>query len=255
LHIQDKSHREKIFSILVSEKPDIICMQEFYYSGANKEELINDLEKSLKLPYSYQKNYFRSNSKINTLIIFTKFPILNKGFVKNNDGRVLLIYTDLKIYNDTVRLVNMHMQSFKFQQEDLDFVKEFGKSGIKDDITEGSKNIVKRLHSAYILRADESKVFEKFAKKSKFPLIVCGDFNDTPASYTYHTVSDNLEDSFVKSGSGIAKTYIESMLPLRIDYILYDDDFKSCNYKTHEAYHLSDHYPVSCNLVAIRKRQ
>jgi len=58
LHIQDESLRDKIFSTLNTEKPDIICMQEFYYSGSNKTELINDLQKSLNLPYSYKKNYF-----------------------------------------------------------------------------------------------------------------------------------------------------------------------------------------------------
>lgn len=248
LHIQDENHRGKIFSSILSEKPDIICMQEFYYSGSGKEALISDIKKSLKLPYSYRKNYYQTNKAILALITFTRFPIINEGFLKNNNGRVLLIFTDLNIDNDTVRLVNMHMQSFKFTKEELDIVKEFGKTSSNDEIRQSSKNIINRLHSAYVLRSEEAKVFRKFAESSEYPLILCGDFNDTPASYAYNMVSDHLYDSFKESGSGIASTYTESLLPLKIDYILYDKSFTSCNYKTHEAYHLSDHYPVSCYL-------
>ena len=248
LHIQNENHRKKIFNTILSEKPDIVCIQEFYYSGSRKEELIDGIKKSLNLPNSYRRNYYQNINKIDALIIFTRYPIINKGFIKNNKGKTLLIFTDLIIDKDTIRLVNMHLQSYSFNKEDLEIVKEFGKSATNDELKESSKNIIRRLYNAFVLRSAEAGIFRQFIESSQYPLIICGDLNDTPSSYAYHVVSNDLNDSFERSGSGIAKTYTESPLPLRIDYILYDDKFTSCNYKTHEAYHLSDHYPVSCYL-------
>ena len=81
---------------------------------------------------------------------------------------------------------------------------------------------------------------------SPYPVIVCGDFNDTPVSYTYHQLSKNLNDAFVESGKGINYTYSGILPVFRIDYILYDDFFKSHDYNVNKI-KISDHYPVSCN--------
>ena len=77
-------------------------------------------------------------------------------------------------------------------------------------------------------------------------VILCGDFNDTPLSYAYNTISTNLKDAFKESGQGIGQSFVK--LPaLRIDYILHNESFKSYNYTKHKQ-ELSDHYAVSCEM-------
>jgi endonuclease/exonuclease/phosphatase family metal-dependent hydrolase len=76
-------------------------------------------------------------------------------------------------------------------------------------------------------------------------VIVCGDFNDTPASFCYHTISSDLQDAFLTAGWGTGPTYAGFLLPYRIDYILCDKRFWVGHYQTIcEKY--SDHYPISC---------
>ena len=69
--------------------------------------------------------------------------------------------------------------------------------------------------------------------------------NDTPSSYSYEILSDDLEDAYKLSGHGLGKTYSGPFPSCRIDYIFHDSKIKSKGFRTiHE--NLSDHYPVSC---------
>jgi endonuclease/exonuclease/phosphatase family metal-dependent hydrolase len=84
-------------------------------------------------------------------------------------------------------------------------------------------------------------------EKSPYPLIVCGDFNDSPASYSYYTIKGKLKDSFKESGFGMSRTYIGKMPSFRIDYILHDAKWQSFDYKTNRL-NFSDHKMISCTI-------
>jgi endonuclease/exonuclease/phosphatase (EEP) superfamily protein YafD len=84
--------------------------------------------------------------------------------------------------------------------------------------------------------------------ESPYPLVVCGDFNDTPASYTYRKIKGGLEDSFVAAGKGYAYTYRYLRRLLRIDYLFYSRDiFKATGYNSPDLEY-SDHKPVIVTL-------
>jgi endonuclease/exonuclease/phosphatase family metal-dependent hydrolase len=101
-------------------------------------------------------------------------------------------------------------------------------------------------------RAEQAATLKASISISPYPVIVCGDFNDPPGSFTYHTVSGGLKDSFVESGKGTANTYNGKLPSFRIDYILYSPVFKSYNFKVTNIDH-SDHFPVSCDLFEADK--
>ena len=79
--------------------------------------------------------------------------------------------------------------------------------------------------------------------ESPYPVILCGDFNDTPVSYTYHKLSRKLNDAFIGSGIGMGTTFRGNFPYVRIDYMLYSNDFKAYRYQTGKI-NWSDHYPV-----------
>ena len=81
--------------------------------------------------------------------------------------------------------------------------------------------------------------------------LLTGDFNDTPASFAYHTLSTHLQDAFLQAGWGIGPTYSGFFQAYRIDYIFAGEKFSVKNYNTICA-NYSDHYPVTCS-VAIKK--
>ena len=78
---------------------------------------------------------------------------------------------------------------------------------------------------------------------SPYPIILCGDFNDTPTSFTYKQLSKDLNDSFTNSGRGLGSTYNGKIPALKIDYILYSPNLNQVDFETNEV-KLSDHYPI-----------
>jgi endonuclease/exonuclease/phosphatase family metal-dependent hydrolase len=199
-NINNNNVENEILDIIKNKNPKILCLQEFNLTNKTKEL------------FGF---YNIEGSNDNKLQIFTKYDVLNVGFVESINS---CLYKDI-ILNDTIRVYNIHLQS----------------------------NWVKTMKSSYINRANESKKIKDHINSSPFPVIICGDFNDTPISYTYSTLEENLADAFKESGIGIGNSYV-GIPSLRIDYILHDKKFNSYNYKKNK-YELSDHFPISCSIL------
>jgi endonuclease/exonuclease/phosphatase family metal-dependent hydrolase len=244
------TRKTKIFSLLKKESPDIVCFQEYVYDATGKFQTTDTLKKILEAKNAHI--VFTSNSrKLNYFGIatFTKFPIVDTGRIefKTISGNIC-IYTDVKIKSDTVRIYNAHFESIRLKPEDYIFAENLAKNpnehiGIKTN----SERILGRLKRAFITRAPQVRLVAEHIKKCPYPLILCGDFNDTPTSYAYYTISANLTDAFVESGNGIGQTYVGIFPSFRIDYIMHGKEFKAYNFETIEE-ELSDHYPIKCFL-------
>jgi endonuclease/exonuclease/phosphatase family metal-dependent hydrolase len=122
------------------------------------------------------------------------------------------------------------------------FIEEMTASDNKATINE-VKSLSISLKKGFIRRALQAQVVKNHINKSPFPVIVAGDFNDTPVSYTYRKIRKGLNDSFVKSGYGAGFTYKGNYPPNRIDYILYDNALINSYFEILRVRH-SDHYPI-----------
>jgi endonuclease/exonuclease/phosphatase family metal-dependent hydrolase len=109
------------------------------------------------------------------------------------------------------------------------------------------KDITIRLRQAYIQRAQQVDILTEHIASSEYPVIVCGDFNDVPNSYTYFTVKGNLQDAFLKKGSGFGRTLRLISPTLRIDYILADKKFDITQFYVLKVPY-SDHYPIIADI-------
>src|SRR5512147_1753576 len=106
---------------------------------------------------------------------------------------------------------------------------------------EGSISIFAKLKKAFIIRAQQVDVMKRSIAESPYPVILCGDFNDTPVSYTYHEMTQRLKDSFKKAGKGIfGNTFAGNFPSFRIDYILFDGTFRAYDYQKYKV-ELSEH--------------
>ena len=140
----------------------------------------------------------------------------------------------------------MHLSSIHFNQEDYQFVKEFGNHEQEEEI-KGSMNIIKKLRNAFKKRSAQAEKVAESIRQSPYPVIVCGDFNDTPASYTYQEISNDLIDSFEEKGKGTGSTYVGRFPWLRIDYILHSPSIQTLEYRN-LAKNLSDHKAIISTL-------
>ncbi len=237
-----KKSGEKIFKIIKNENPDILCIQEFF-SRKNfnyQDKIISALHIKNYLISSKNKSGYSGNA------IFSKYPVISSGFVDVGSSKQKCIYADIVKQRDTFRVYGIHLASIHLNDDDYNFMKNIGENN-QDKNLQGVKGIGNKLLNAYQIRAKEVNTLAPHIASSPYPVIVCGDFNDTPVSYTYRNIKGNLKDAFIECGSGIGHTYAEGLPFFRIDYIFHDKKMKSKSYKRIKK-NYSDHYPVCCEI-------
>ena len=252
--------RSKMLDLLKNQNADLLCLQEFYTEDTGARRNMDTIKALLKYPYSTAAYTITLRQKDHWgVATFSRFPIVNSGkIVFNNRSNNICLYTDLVIDGDTVRVYNMHLQSINFGYSDLHFVETVLNEEQAEDEIANSKSILRRMKRAYTRRAEQSNAIAAHMASCPYPRIVCGDFNDTPVSYTYRTISEGLRDAFRESGSGFGKTLNidgggekdwASRLPFpRIDYIFTSVEYSSWEFETIHADSMSDHYPITCKI-------
>jgi endonuclease/exonuclease/phosphatase family metal-dependent hydrolase len=240
--------KDKILEFLKQETPDVVCFQEYFTSERyDYDYRMNDVLKMI-IPAQYYYAEYTTTLHDDLdhwgIAAFSKYPIVNRQTVHFQPGGNALIYIDILAGSDTLRIINTHLESIRFRNEDYKFIENFATEKKEDELN-NSLSILRKMKHAYMKRAQQVNILKNEITKSRYPVIVCGDFNDPPGSYTYNSLSEGLTDSFRESGKGFGKTYAGSFPSFRIDYILHSKQLKSFSYKTYHE-NLSDHYPISC---------
>jgi endonuclease/exonuclease/phosphatase family metal-dependent hydrolase len=222
--IDQKDIDSKIFKLVKKYEADVACFQEF------------DNSKKDKLEYEYE--YTKEN-----FLTVSKFPIIKKDYIQDLEKNIIGTKVDVLIYNDTVSILNIHLVSNWFEEEEYNLINklEINKKSFFE--------IISKMKDSYILRSSQAVYLNNHIKAMEHKKIICADLNDTPLSYTYRLITKNFYDSFKESGKGLGISYTKIPL-LRIDYILYDEGFVSINYNKDNARY-SDHYPIITKLRVI----
>ncbi len=251
----NKKTRDSIIQLVNNQKADIVCFQEFFHEDTGKFNTLDTLKKVLKIK-NVHIGYSAHVKNVNHwgIATFTRYPVINKGEIKFPDETDnVSIFTDVLINKDTVRVYNLHLESVRFRSEDYKALEAI--TGRKDQTgLDGPQRILSRMRRAYIRRARQTDVIRAHISECKFPVLVCGDFNDPPSSYSYHQISAELKDAFDSGKAGFGATYNGIIPFLRIDYILYDPDFFKCDSMEVLDKEFSDHLPVRAVLKPLAKK-
>jgi endonuclease/exonuclease/phosphatase (EEP) superfamily protein YafD len=151
------------------------------------------------------------------------------------------MYADLDVDGQIIRIINNHLQTTNINQ--------VGGNPL-GSINQPTKVMRMRemMNENGVIRARQADRIRVMVDESPYPLIVCGDFNDTPASYTYRKIKGDLEDSFLAAGKGYGYTYRYLRKLLRIDYLFYSPGvFRATRYYSPDLEY-SDHKPVIVSL-------
>lgn len=247
---------QAILDLFKEQNPDILCIQEFHAGKKNKVDIADSIMQKSKLKHAHISFVEKDGKRMPYgIATFSKWPIINKQIITFDDNPVnFCIYSDVLVKKDTVRIFNLHLESIRLSREDYLYVEELPKNADSQDLfSENSKKILRKFKRAYIKRTPQAITVKETIDKSPYPVIVCGDFNDTPSSYTYSCLSDGLIDAFKESGYGIGMTYAGSLPSFRIDYILHDKSYGSVDFTTLRK-NFSDHYPITTGIL-LRKAQ
>lgn len=239
--IGEGKQMNKTLDLVDSLKPGILCLQEYQTTPWIPKTKID----SILSDYTYQRVKFgRYYSKQDTgwgLAVYSKYPIINSKYIEFDKSANAAMWVDLKLAKDTVRLYNLHLQSHKISTKDIDFLRN---EMMIDSTAQVSRDklgsILKSIDKNNKLRANQADSLAIEISRSPYPVIVCGDFNDTPISYTYRTIRGEMRDAFIQGGRGASPTYGDLF---RIDYVLYSDNFTLKSYQTIYSDE-SDHLPV-----------
>lgn len=232
---------------LKSVDADIICMQEYMASTSDKYASTKNLQKALgKYPY-YSVIPLRSirGGYEYGLACFSKYPIkaiLEIPIESTDNGSALY---KIDVNGKIISVINNHLESNRLTSEDKQLYKDFLKDkNNSPKLNEVTQNIEARLGTAYKKRAPQVDLIVKYVEEQKSDaVIVCGDFNDTPISYSYKKICNSLLDSYTETGFGPGITYHENLFWFRIDYIMHSKNMKAYQFTVDKVKH-SDHYPV-----------
>jgi endonuclease/exonuclease/phosphatase family metal-dependent hydrolase len=242
---KNKESRNKIFEVIDEAEPDILCMQEFYYNSNNEFNTLDTLTKFTKC-----KNYYIGHTAIVKdlyhwgIITMAKYPIVNSGIVPFDEKTDnISIFTDLKINQDTIRVYNVHLESIRLKNKEYTFIDSVANKGGKLD-KEKTWNMISKMSRAFKVRAKQVDAIINHSEQCTYPVLICGDFNDTPGSYAYHQLSKDRLDAFSEAGLGFGVTYAGLIPFLRIDYMLYDNEFGQVTNLNVVKADYSDHFPI-----------
>lgn len=239
--------KNPILTYLANSNADILCLQEYNASDNKRHLTEQDIKKALKeYPYCSIQNSKQGNSR---LACFSKHPILSaKPINYESDYNASIVY-ELKIKDDTITLINNHLESNKLTKEDKGIYENMINNPNVKKVKSGMRQLIKKLAEASAIRSSQADSVAKVVANSKHPIIIsCGDFNDASISYTHRVMSQNLDDAFTQSGMGLGISYNQNKFYFRIDNILISPNLKSYNCKVDNSIKSSDHYPIWCYL-------
>ena len=249
VHLTKIKEEIPILDVIRKCNADIVCLQEYAFTlskGGHTQEQIRKSLADLYPYYDYMPNYGR---KAMGIALFSKYPIKKMTRIdKSKKNYVSSMYYELEINKRRVVLVNNHLQSNMIEKRDRVLYGEMVEHFETDSIERIRTGMLRSLGKGYKGRARQANMIKDFVSEQKdgrdLPVIICGDFNDTPISYCYRTMRGDLHDAWQEAGTGSGVTYNQHHFWFRIDHVLLSSHFKAIDIRVLDQYKYSDHYPV-----------
>jgi len=118
-----------------------------------------------------------------------------------------------------IRFINAHLQSNRISV----MAGEIGQDDSVQEELDRAESMFRSYGAAARTRAKQAEEIRGYVLESPHPVIVGGDFNDVPSSYTYQQIrTDRLRDAWAEQGFGLGTTFTGPLPGLRIDFLLVD---------------------------------
>lgn len=222
---------QDILAEMRRENVDVLCLQEY-----------NDISGDKKNSDSYKDYFPYMATGREDMVIYSRYPIIQSKKLLFEDTNNSAMWADIDVKGIEFRVFNVHLETTGINRT----LHKAGKMMAQNQDISNSR-ILNAIYGNYMMgmyfRSGQAIQIANEKANSKFPVILCGDFNDVPYSFVYNTMLGNMVDGFKECGHGFMYTYRGGKKAVRIDYIFHDQDIKGVDYyRTDLSY--SDHYPV-----------
>ena len=246
-----KKSGPELLEFIKNQDADIVCLQEYTFHNRPDKLTENKIKETLSA-YPYYI-YTPASANYNSgVALFSKYPIEQVKAINYESLYNSSCFYKLNINGNHVALINNHLESNQLSREDREFYNQMIQHFDSNKLQEVRTTLIHKLKKAYIVRSVQADTIHNMIEALDMPVIVCGDFNDTPISYCYQRIRGSLSDAFRESGFGPGITYHEQRFLFRIDHIFHSKTMHAFNAKVHHVMY-SDHYPVSVSLILPKK--
>lgn len=241
-----------IAGLIKSSNPDFVCLQEFRsWTG----DIVSDIETFAGLTglnhFSHSIYWPKGGRASDIHLIISRYPIIKYGPVNARTGRNLGHFADIDSPEGVFRLVSVHLVSFSLDKTEITMLGQ-GEIMDRENVRKYAPRLSGKLTNTFRIRAMETEDLLQFTNKSALPLVLAGDFNDTPASFMHRSLRKaGFTDTHPRFGKGIGATYAGRLPLLRIDYVFLSPAFDAGTSNVVRT-KLSDHYPL---IVTFGKRK
>lgn len=234
------------YNAKVAEEPNLkIVTMNMHFGSYGKQKVIDFLKKTnadIILGQEPIKNldiggYPYKIDEFAILSLNSKTEIIKKEKLATfSNGNAF--YADIKFNGQIIRVVNIYLNPFFFNKQEVKPVEDFQENKAK------VKDVLRKLVPTFKIHQQEIMDIRKAIDHSPYPVILAGDFNSVPNSYEYYELGRGLTDAFMEVGRGSATTFHDYKFPIRIDYIFTSKEIKPISYRVDRSVKLSDHFPV-----------
>jgi endonuclease/exonuclease/phosphatase family metal-dependent hydrolase len=219
-----KDNYEGAIDWLLAQDADFLCFQEYYPS--------RNISSRIRERGGY---YDATDSERYNVAIFSKYPIINKGLLFEGNRINNVLFADIDLGQDTLRIYSLHLESMGINPEKLQ-----NGEGIANEY----EDVRYRVARGSQARANQLTKLLEHVNDSPYPVLMAGDFNDVPFSYNYFKVRQKLTNAFEKGGNGFGFTYNGKIPFLRIDHQFFGEGIEIVQFSTLNQVNYSDHFPL-----------
>ena len=229
--------RDEFIRFINSSGADIVCLQELGKDFLAKHQDWIDTTAYHAL-------------QVNSVAVLSRLPFQSDTIhidypTRSNNSMACWI----RCCGDSLLVVNNHLESNHLSIQERNEYTDAITEPNSEKIRNSSRMLVGKLSEAAAYRGRQADsicaLVDRYAGHS---LIVCGDFNDTPISYTYQQLARRLNSAYRQAGRGPGFTFSKRSFPVRIDHLFFSKDWKCYSCRIDRTVTSSDHYPLIVHL-------
>ena len=241
-----KTSPNAILQYIKSSGADIVCLQE---AMLNQNPWAGVVSKTLRSYLSQDYPYIqvhRVNRGGSTLALLSKYPVTEAKEIPLPSWVNGAVAYKILIRGEEVLIINVHLESFHLKRVDGEDYLRLASRGQALRLKDALDTKLAPTFQAHGVQANI--IHQLIQSYGTERVIVCGDFNDTPLSYTRRKIGEGLQDAFVERGNGFGFTFKTRPFIVRIDHILYGSAFRALSCEVDKTASESDHHPIEAVL-------